>query len=232
MKGEIIMLDNIFTSILTNGTFTGTQLLIVTFTALVCGFIIAVSYMAKNKCTRSFAVTLILLPAIVELVIILVNGNIGAGVAVAGAFSLVRFRSTPGRGQEITSIFLAMAVGLATGMGYIGVAIVFTVVLSIINLILNVTEFGNFDEHHRTLKISVPEDLDYEGKFEDIFDKYLDRYNYEEVKTTNMGSLYKITLTVVPKAGISTKNFIDELRTRNGNLDISLGRMVDNREGL
>lgn len=226
------MTDRLFQSIISNGAFTGLQLLIVTFTALLCGFIIAASYMVKNKCSRSFVITLILLPSIVELVIILVNGNIGTGVAVAGAFSLVRFRSTPGKGQEITSIFLAMAVGLATGMGYIGVALIFTVVISFIYIILNVTDFGNFGEHHRTLKITVPEDLDYEGKFEDVFEKYLDDYSYEEVKTTNMGSLYKLTITVTPKAGMSSKKFIDELRTRNGNLDISLGRMVDDRDGL
>jgi regulator of extracellular matrix RemA (YlzA/DUF370 family) len=226
------MLNNIFSSILTNGSFTGVQLLIVTLTALGCGFIIAVCYMAKNRCTKSFLTTLILLPAIVELVIILVNGNIGAGVAVAGAFSLVRFRSTPGRGQEITSIFLAMAVGLATGMGYIGVAIIFTVLISMLTLLINVSHFGNFDENQRMLKITVPEDLDYEGKFEDIFEKYLANYSFEEVKTTNMGSLYKLTIIVAPKAGISTKEFIDEIRTRNGNLDVTLGRRIDNQDSL
>ena len=136
------MLSNIFTSIITNGTFTGAQLGIATVTSLICGLIIAGTYLVKNRCSRSFAVTLVLLPAIVELVIILVNGNIGAGVAVAGAFSLVRFRSAPGKGQEITSIFLAMAVGLATGMGYVGVAVLFSVVVSLINLLLNVLKFG------------------------------------------------------------------------------------------
>lgn len=226
------MLNNLFTSILTEGTFTAAQLGIVTITSLICGIIIALAYSIKNKCSRSFATTLIMLPAIVELVIILVNGNIGAGVAVAGAFSLVRFRSAPGRGQEITSIFLAMAVGLATGMGYIGVAILFTLVISAINLILNVTKLGATDEYHRILKITVPENLDYEGKFEDIFNKYLSSYTYEEVKTSNMGSLYKITLSVALKAGVSTKAMLDEIRTRNGNLDISLGRQMENMDSL
>ena len=226
------MLNNLFTSILTEGTFTAAQLGIVTITSLICGIIIAVAYSIKNKCSRSFATTLIMLPAIVELVIILVNGNIGAGVAVAGAFSLVRFRSAAGRGQEITSIFLAMAVGLATGMGYIGVAILFTLVISAINLILNVTKLGATDENHRVLKITVPENLDYEGKFEDIFNKYLSNYTYEEVKTANMGSLYKITLSVAIKAGVSTKALLDEIRTRNGNLDISLGRQMENTDSL
>ena len=204
----------------------------VTLTSLVCGFIIAAGYSVRNKCSRSFAITLIMLPAIVELVIILVNGNIGAGVAVAGAFSLVRFRSAPGRGQEITSIFLSMAVGLATGMGYIGVAVFFTIIISVINVILNMTGFASAGESQRILKISVPENLDFEGKFEDIFEKYLSSYTYEEVKTSNMGSLYKITLSVVLKAGVSTKAMIDEIRTRNGNLDISLGRQIENTDSL
>ena len=142
----------LFESILNNGTFNGLQLVIATITALTCGVVIAVSHMAKNKCTKSFLITLVLLPAIVELVIILVNGNIGAGVAVAGAFSLVRFRSIPGRGRDITSIFLAMATGLATGMGYIGVAIIFTVVLSSISFVISNLNWNNLDDNYMTLK--------------------------------------------------------------------------------
>ena len=171
--------------------------------------------------------TLALLPAIVELVIILVNGNIGAGVAVAGAFSLVRFRSVPGKGQEITSIFLAMAVGLATGMGYVGIAILFTVMLSAISLLLQYSRFGQTAEGMRMLRITVPESLDFEGKFEDVFEKYLQSFTFDEVKTTNMGSLYRISLRVILKPDASVKAMLDELRMRNGNLDISLGRMTD-----
>lgn len=226
------MLNNLFNTILTSGSFTGIEFAVVTLTSIICGFIIAITYSIKNKCSKSFSITLVLLPAIVELVIILVNGNIGAGVAVAGAFSLVRFRSAPGKGQEITSVFLAMAVGLATGMGYIGVAILITVIISLMNLILNISGFGGSDDNHRSLKIMVPENLDYEGKFEDLFEKYLKSYSYEEVKTSNMGSLYKLTLDVVLKNGVSTKAFLDELRTRNGNLDISLGRRIDGIDSL
>ncbi|MBR6316336.1 MAG: DUF4956 domain-containing protein [Lachnospiraceae bacterium] len=221
------MFNTIFSSILTDGTFTGEQLLIATITALACGFCIAAVQMMKTGCTRSLAMTLALLPAIVELVIILVNGNIGAGVAVAGAFSLVRFRSAPGKGQEITSIFLAMAVGLATGMGYVGIAILFTVVLSAISLLLQQSRFGQTAEGMRLLRITVPESLDFEGKFEDVFAKYLQTCEFDEVRTTNMGSLYRISLRVVLKQGASVKEMLDELRMRNGNLDISLGRMTD-----
>jgi len=226
------MYNSIFASIISNGEFTGSEFAISTLTAFVCGLMIAGAYTVKNRYSKSFLTTLILLPAIVELVIILVNGNIGAGVAVAGAFSLVRFRSAPGRGQEITSIFLAMAVGLATGMGYIGVAVLFTVVVTVINIILNMTNLGADGNGIKTLRIMVPENLDYEGKFDEIFNRYLKSYTYDEVKTTNMGSLYKLTLSVALKPNVSEKEFLDELRTGNGNLDISLGRMVDSMDSL
>ncbi len=226
------MLDNIFTSIISDGTFSGGDILTATITALICGLVIAGSYMIKNRSSKSFLVSLVLLPVIVELVIMLVNGNIGAGVAVAGAFSLVRFRSMPGKGQEITGIFLAMAVGLAAGMGYIGIAVIFTLIVSAINLILKLTHFGADNKGMQMLKITVPENLDYEGRFEDTFKKYLKEYNYDEVKLTNMGSMYKLTLSVLLKDSTSSKDFLDELRTQNGNLDISLGRMVEAHDAL
>ena len=226
------MLNSIFSSIITDGTFTGGEFVISTMTAFICGLIIAGSYMIKNSCSKSFVTTLVLLPAIVELVIILVNGNIGAGVAVAGAFSLVRFRSAPGRGQEITGIFLAMAVGLATGMGYVGIALIFAVVVSGISLMLSASNFGGKNDGERLLKITVPENLDYEGRFNDTFEKYLKQYTCDEVRTTNMGSLYKISYSVVMRDKVSSKDFLDELRTLNGNLDISMGRMVEAADAL
>ncbi len=226
------MLDNIFTSIISDGTFSGGDILTATITALICGLVIAGSYMIKSRSSKSFLVSLVLLPVIVELVIMLVNGNIGAGVAVAGAFSLVRFRSMPGKGQEITGIFLAMAVGLAAGMGYIGIAVIFTFIVSAINIILKLAHFGAGSKGMQMLKITVPENLDYEGRFEDTFRNYLKEYTYEEVKLTNMGSMYKVTLSVLLKDGVSSKDFLDELRTQNGNLDISLGRMVEAHDAL
>ena len=218
------MLSTLVQSIITGGELTATVFAEITFAALICGLIIAGAYMIKNKYSRSFVITLVLLPAIVELVIVLVNGNIGAGVAVAGAFSLVRFRSAPGKGQEITSIFLAMAVGLALGMGYIGIAVTFSVIIAGINLLLNVIGFGGRENVERMLRITVPENLDYENRFDDIFTKYLDSYDYEEVKTVNMGSLYKISLKVVMKNGASVKEMMDEMRV---SLDESLQKLID-----
>ena len=226
------MLSNIFESILTEGTFTSAQFAVVTLTSLVCGFIIAAGYSVKNKCSRSFAITLIMLPAIVELVIILVNGNIGAGVAVAGAFSLVRFRSAQGRGEEITGIFLAMAAGLATGMGYIFVAIIFAVIVSVIELLLRLIRFGGGEAMSRKLRITIPEDLDFEGRFDDIFKNYLKRYELIQVKTCNMGTMYRLDFDVVVKPSESVKEFMDKLRERNGNLEIMLNRCERNTDEL
>ena len=231
-KERWLMLNNIFSSILDEGSFTVVTFVEIIMAALVCGLIISGAYMIRNKYSKSFVVTLTLLPPIVALVIVLVNGNVGTGVAVAGAFSLVRFRSAPGRGQEITSIFLAMTVGLALGMGYLGIAILFAVVIAGINLMLNISSFGGKENEERVLKIVVPENLDFEDRFDDIFKKYLDSYTFDEVKTTNMGSLYKLSLKVIVKSGASVKDMMDEIRKRNGNLEISLGRPVTVQETL
>ena len=221
-----------FNSIFTSTTLTGTDFLIATGCSIICGLVIALLYNVRNQCSKSFLITIAVLPAAVQMVIMLVNGNRGAGVAVAGAFSLVRFRSAPGRGQEIACIFQAMAVGLATGMGYIGVAAFFTVLISVLMLVLNLVGIGESSKQERILKITVPENLDFEGKFDGIFDKYLDRYSIEEVRTVNMGSLYKISYHVLTKAGISVKDMLDELRAGNGNLEISLSRPTSSMDEL
>ena len=156
----------------------------------------------------------------------LVNGNIGAGVAVAGAFSLVRFRSATGTSQEITSIFLAMAVGLATGMGYIAIAVVFAVLITLVNYILNMTHFGEHGTDQRILRITIPENLDFEGIFDDLLENYTLEHNIAEVKTSNMGSLYKLEYNVIYRSGISVKELMDQIRQRNGNLEVSCSRPV------
>lgn len=216
------MLDNILGTVLENGTFTGLTFLIVTAVSLLLGAVIAFFYTRQIKTTKSFAITLALIPAIVQLVILLVNGNIGAGVAVAGAFSLVRFRSAAGKAQEITAVFLAMAVGLATGMGYIGIAAIFAVVISAILLLMS-KFLDKKEEGFRILKITVPENLEFEGVFEDIIGEYTDSHEMTDVKTTNMGTLYKLTYRINMKQGASLKRFIDALREQNGNLEISCG---------
>lgn len=191
--------------------------------ALIMGIIMCLAYTYKNIYSKSFVVTLALLPSIVCVVIMMVNGNVGAGVAVAGAFSLVRFRSVPGTAKEIGAIFLAMAAGLAAGMGYIGIAFLFVIILCAVNLILTRTGFGMLKQPvlEKNLRITIPEDLDYAEVFEDIFEQYTTRHRLEGVKTTNMGSLFKLTYSVTLKDSGQEKDFIDALRCRNGNLEIS-----------
>lgn len=218
--------DLIFGTIMSSGSITGSAFIIATICSLLIGCFIAFMYTIKNSYSKSYIVTLALLPAIVQVVIMLVNGNIGAGVAVAGAFSLVRFRSAPGSGKEITSIFLAMAVGLATGMGYIGVATLFAILITVANLILSSLPFDNMAAEEKTLKITVPESLDFEGVFDDIFIRYTEKANLEEVKTSGMGSLYKLTYKIALRKKASYKAMIDELRQRNGNLEITCSRPV------
>lgn len=223
---------NIFASVLLDGSITGESFFLCTLVSLGIGFFIAFCYSLKNHYTKSFLITLVLLPAIVQMVIMLVNGNIGAGVAVAGAFSLVRFRSAQGSGQEITSIFLSMAVGLATGMGYLTIAIIFAVVIVLINIALTASHFGEGSSDRQILKITVPEGLDFEEAFTDVLNKYTKSCVLQEVRTTNMGSLYRLTYEITLQPGAGTKSMIDELRTRNGNLEIAVGRPVSQADAL
>ena len=191
--------------------------------ALLCKF--------KNHSTQSFLITIAVLPIIVQAVIMLVNGNIGTGVAVAGAFSLVRFRSAQGNAREITSIFMVMAIGLATGMGYIYVAGLLFAAVAVFQIILCSLNIGNSRVNERTLKITIPEDLDYEGIFEDIFEKYTKSAKLESVKLSNLGTLYELKYNIILKDSSVPKAFIDEIRTRNGNLNIVCGR-VQMKEAL
>ncbi len=216
----------LFGTIMTNGNITGAAFIIATLCSLAIGVYIGFMYTIKSNYSKSYIITLALLPAIVQMVIMLVNGNLGAGVAVAGAFSLVRFRSAPGSGKEITSIFLSMAVGLATGMGYIGLAAMFAVIITIANLILSNSSFGNGSVEEKILKVTVPEGLDFEGIFDDIFTRYTTKAELSEVKTSGMGSLYKLSYNIVMRSAASTKGMIDEMRQRNGNLEISCSRPV------
>lgn len=213
------MLDSIIQTQITAQVFA-----ICTAVSLVLGLGTALLCMYKSRYTQSFIITLAMLPAVVQVVIMLVNGNIGAGVAVAGTFSLVRFRSAPGTAREIGMIFLAMAIGLATGMGYVALAVFFFLVMAVFVLALTSLHFGGGDEHERELKITIPENLDYDGLFDDLFEKYTRSARLERVKTTNMGTLYELHYRVVLKTERIPKEFLDELRCRNGNLNIVCGR--------
>lgn len=188
------------------------------------GFVIAFIYTRKGTFTKSFVTTLVLLPTLVQVVIMMVNGNLGVGVAVLGTFSLVRFRSTPGSAKEISCIFFAMAIGLSTGMGFLTFAAGITVVVGLVMLLLNFIPIGEGEPREKELKITIPEDLDYTEIFDDLFTKYTKRNVLERVKTTNMGSMYELKYSITLKDPAMEKAFIDDLRCRNGNLPIVSGR--------
>ena len=213
-------------SIIIDGSITTASFFICTAASLILGLGVAWLSTYKSKSSKSFALTLALLPAVVQLIILLVNGNIGAGVAVAGAFGLVRFRSAPGTAKEIAMLFLAMALGLATGMGYIALAGVFFVVTALFTLALTATGFGEGNANERELKITIPESLDYEGLFDDLLARYTKSWSFERVKTSNMGTLYELDYRVTLKDERVPKAFLDELRERNGNLNIVCGRIA------
>ncbi len=198
-----------------------TDFLVCMVSAIVLGIFMAKMYALRTKCTQSFGMALALLPLAVAMVIIMVNGNIGAGVAVAGAFSLVRFRSVPGTAKEIIGIFTAMCTGLTIGMGYIGFAVLFSIIACLFALFLNITNFGEEkNSTSRTLHITIPESLNYADVFDDIFQSFTKQAKLISAKTTNMGSLFKLSYEIELRDAAQEKQFIDELRCRNGNLEI------------
>ena len=213
-------------SIISGGEITLSSFLICMSVSLVLGLGAALLAMYKSKYSRSFILTLVLLPSMVQLIIMLVNGSIGAGVAVAGAFGLIRFRSAPGSAKEIGLVFLATAIGLAAGMGYVVIAALFFIIFAIVWLVLTAIGFGAGAADERELKITVPENLDYDGLVDDLFKTYTVSAELERVKTTNMGTLYELSYKVVLKDPHQTKAFLDELRMRNGNLTIVCGKPV------
>lgn len=219
------MFDYVFTGLF-DSEFTSvihvTDFLLCLGLALVLGFVMALAYMYRSRYTKSFVVTLALLPAVVCIVIMLVNGNVGTGVAVAGAFSLVRFRSAPGTAKEICALFLAMGAGLITGMGYLGFAVLFTVIMCAMSILYNRLDFGTQKNTaaYKTITIAIPEDLDYSEIFDDIFSEYTSEADLIRVKTTDMGSLFKLTYNIALRDKKREKEMIDKLRCRNGNLEI------------
>lgn len=221
-----------FTSILeSTGGLTIGGAIICTVASIILGLTIAYIYMGQGRCSKNFAITLVTLPVLVQVVIMMVNGNLGTGVAILGAFGLVRFRSVPGTSKEICCVFFAMAVGLATGMGFITFAVMITVVISLLLLILSKTTFGE-TKSLRLLKITIPESLDYTEVFNDIFERYTKEVTLNRVKTTNLGSLFELNYDIVLKDDKQEKALIDELRCRNGNLTIVCGRPQMEKEQL
>ena len=223
------MLENLFKGLFDTdfvAAISVTDFLLCLGCSLVLGLVMAFAYMYRTRYTKSFVITLALLPAVVCVVIMLVNGNVGTGVAVAGAFSLVRFRSVPGTAKEICTLFLAMGAGLIAGMGYLGFAVLFTVIMCLIFVLYNGLDFASKKNAaiFKTLNITIPEDLDYTGVFEDIFAEFTRSHDLIRVKTTNMGSMFKLTYNVELADATREKEMIDKLRCRNGNLEIAVSK--------
>ena len=194
-------------------------------TAILLGGVISFTHKMTTKSTPNFLLTLCILPVLVQVIILLINGNLGTSLAVAGAFSLVRFRSMPGNSKEIISVLWAMAVGLGLGMGYIAYSAIITIVVAIFIFILNKIVYNEKDQVERKLKIVIPENLDYEEVFDHIFKQYTDKVELNKVKTTNMGSMYELSYIVEMKKGQKEKEFMDELRCRNGNMLVMLEKL-------
>jgi len=203
-----------------------------TVASLLLGLAVAGLYRFKNEYSHNLAMTLTLLPALVQIIIMLASGNIGVGVAVAGAFSLIRFRSVAGTSRDIAYLFFAMALGFVIGLGHLVYAFALLVIIGAASMLFTMLRFSGSEQEARTLRIRIPENLDYDGLFDDVFDKYTHTAELETVKTSQMGSLYELTYNVRLKSAAMPKEFIDDLRIRNGNLNIMLSRGRNTREEL
>ena len=217
-----------FSSIFVNGSLTTGSVFLTLGLALLLGFAGSLYYIKKNvTATRSFAFTLALLPLITATVIMVVNGNLGAGIAVAGSFSLIRFRSVQGSGQEILAIFLAAATGLCLGAGYVGVACLLMVLCLLAHAVLSACRFGRTADNQRELRISLPENLDYEGLFDDLLESHFTSWELIRVRTVEMGTAYQLIYRGMLRDASAGKRFLDAVRERNGNLPVALGRVAE-----
>jgi len=220
---ELEVIDLLGSSIL-NGVPPIIAVTLSTIVSLILGLAVAGVYRFKSDCSPNMAKTLVLLPAMVQIIIFLASGNIGVGIAVAGAFSLIRFRSMAGNARDIGHLFFAMALGFVTGMGYLFYALMFLFCVGFASILLTVFQFGQDRSNIHNLRIKIPESLNFEGVFDDIFARYAESVELERVKTTQMGSLYELTFSIKLKEPSDIQEFIDELRVRNGNLSITLNR--------
>lgn len=224
-------MTNIFGSIFSAGLTLG-QFLLAVCASMVMGLLVSLSFMYRNTYTKSFISALVLLPAVETVVIMLVNDNIGIGLTVAGSFALIRFRSVKGNAKELVAVFIAMTIGIICGTGYVALAGVFTLLMCVVMFVLTLSNFGTQSDNEKYLKITIPESLNYDEVFTEVLDRYTKTWELETVKTLTLGSLFRVEYRIVTKDNISIKALIDELRTRNGNLEIMCGKLATNREEL
>lgn len=229
------MLETIFSSTATSSTITLSSALLTIAVSFVLGIAISWTYMKtgdKNGYSQGFSLTLIIVPTVIAIIVLLIGSNIARAFSLAGTFSLIKFRSAPGDPKDIAYVLFTMAAGLACGVGYFGYALLFTVFLCLLMFILKMVNFGASKATQKLLKITIPEDLDYEGTFDDIFARFTSAHQLIKVKTTDLGSLYQLVYTVMMDQETSQKAFLDELRCRNGNLNITLSMCADRDSGI
>ena len=224
-------MSNIFGSIFTNSLTLGTFLISI-IASLVLGLILTLGFMYRNTYTKSFITALVLIPAIEAVVIMMVNDNLGVGLSVAGSFALIRFRSVKGSAKELATVFMAMTIGIMCGSGFIALAAVFTLVITLAMFTLTLLNYGGQSINERYLKVTIPESLDYEDILDEVLDKYTTRYELESVKTLSLGSLFRVDYSISMKNKNDIKKMIDELRVKNGNLEITCSKQVIDREEL
>ncbi|WP_138493643.1 DUF4956 domain-containing protein [Paenibacillus pinistramenti] len=217
------MIDSIFNSYAANADLTLSQALLTFVAALLVGAVISLTYMkTQNTYTQSFALTMMVLPTIVAVIILLIGSNVARAFSLAGAFSIIRFRSAPGDSKDISYVLFSMAAGLSCGVGAYGYAVLFTLLLCGLMFVLKALKFGARKDSLRQLKVTIPENLGYEEAFAEIFEKFNINYELKKVRTTELGSLYEVVYAVKLPAGTNQKELLDAVRTRNGNLDITL----------
>ena len=218
------MLQTIISST-TGESFTLVNTLSIILSSIILGLVISLVYIKTNKkngYSANFPITLIMLPVIIAIIILLVGNNIATAFSLAGAFSIIRFRSAPGDPKDIAYVFFTLAVGLTCGMGYIGYGLIFTIILCALMSILDLTKFGMSKTKIVQLKITVPEDLNYEDTFDEILSKYTNSWRIENIRTRDFGALFELVYKINLKEDANQKKLIDDLRCRNGNLNISL----------
>ena len=227
------MLESIFNTTSANTSISLTSSILTILISFILGGIISFTYMKtcnKRGYSQSFSLTLIIVPTVIAIIVLLIGSNVARAFSLTGAFSIIRFRSAPGDPKDISYVLFTMAAGLACGVGLFGYAILFTLFLCLLMATLNVFNFGEKKISQKLLKITIPEDLDYEGAFDDLFLKFTTNHELIKVKTMDLGSLYQLVYTVAMDSKVSQKEFLDELRCRNGNLNITLSMDADKSE--
>ena len=219
------MLNSIFSN--STSSIEIQSILLCSLTSIILGLIIALTHKQTSKYNKNFLVTVTTLPLLVQTIIIMVNGNLGTSVAIMGAFSLVRFRSLPGTSKEILSVFFAMTVGLATGMGHLLFALIITIIGCLTLFVLSKTKLFDTPKQEKILKITIPENLDYTEVFDDIFENYAQKVELEQVKTTNMGSMFDLSYRIILNENVNEKQFLDDLRVKNGNLKVMISHPLE-----